>query len=111
DVPTKLVQPPPTSEGVVYPPGADPDLIDDPKAREQYEKAIAANRAKIRNYRMQTYLGRLKEPIPLGAEVFIRHSYTLAASDQMELKTAIDKIIKDPRRKSDLLKLLPQLPR
>ena len=108
DVPTKLVQPPRTLGGVVYPPGADPAKIDDPNARAEYEKAIAANRAKADRYRLQTGLRRLNESIPPRAEAFIRNSYTSERHDQKELRTAIDTIIKDPRRKADLLKLLAQ---
>ena len=106
DVPERAVQPPPTSKGVVYPPGADPALIDDPKARAQYEKDIAANQAKTTHYGLQTKLRRLDERITPSAEEFIRNFYTPAPRDQKELKTAIDKTIKDPRRKADLLKLL-----
>jgi hypothetical protein len=106
DFPEKLVQPPPTSGGIVYPPGADPVLIDDPKARAGYEKAIAANRAKADHYRLQINLRRLDERIPPRTEAFIRNSYTSAPGDQAELRTAIDAIIKDRQRKVDLLKLL-----
>jgi len=106
DGPEELVQPPPTSGGVVLRPGADPALIDDPTARAEYEKAIAANRAKANNYRLQIHLGRLNERITPRAEEFIRNSYTTAPDDQEELKTAIEKTIEDPRRKARLLELL-----
>jgi hypothetical protein len=106
DVPQRLVQPPPTRGDVVYPPGADPALIDDPKARAEYEKAIAANREKAVRYRLQIQLGRLNERIPPRAEAFIHDAYTSAARDQDELGTAIETMITDPRRKAGLLKLL-----
>ncbi len=106
DVPEKLVQPPPTSGGIVLRPGADPALIDDPKVRAEYEKAIAANRAKADHYRLQINLRRLEERIPPRAEAFIRNSYTSAPGDQEELQTAIDGIMKNPQRKARLLKLL-----
>lgn len=106
DVPDNLVQPPPTSKGVVYPPGADPAVIDDPAARKEYEKAVAENNAKINNYRMQTYLGRLKDQIPPRAEEFIKNSYTSADADREELKAEIDAIIEKPERKAELLKLI-----
>ena len=106
DVPGRAVQPPPTSEGVVYAPGADPALIDDPKAKAQYQKAVADNRAKKIHYALQTDLRRLNERITLRTEEFIRNFYTPAPGDQEKLKTAIDKNIKNPRRKADLLKLL-----
>jgi len=106
DVPGTAVQPPPTSGGVVYPPGADPALIDDPKARADYEKAIAANRAKADRYRLQVHLRRVNERIVSRAEGFIRNAYTSAPDDQKQLRTAIEKAIKDPQRKAGLLKLL-----
>ncbi len=106
DGPEELVQPPRTSDGVVYPPGADPALIRDPRARAEYEKAIAANRAKVENYRLQIHLRRLDERITQRAKEFIRGSYRPASDDQEELKKAIEETIKDPGRKADLLKLL-----
>lgn len=102
DVPEQLVQPPPTSEGVVYRPGVDPALIDDPKMRIQYEKAIAANEAKTNHYVLQIKLRRLDERITPRAEKFIQNFYTSDPCDQEELKTAIDKIIKKPERKRKL---------
>jgi hypothetical protein len=106
DVPQNLVQPPPTSKGVVYPPGADPALIDDAKAREEYEKAIAANNAKINNYRLQTHLKRLNEQIPPRAAEFIENSYTASGDDQKEVKTAIDRLLENPARQLEFSKLL-----
>lgn len=106
DRPTLLVQPPPTSDGVAYPPGADPALIDDPAARAKYEEAIAANQIKAKNYRLQIHVGRLDERITERTEEFIRTSYKRTSDDQEEVRKAIEKTIKDPRRKASLLKLL-----
>lgn len=106
DVPGEGVQPPPTSGGVLYGPGADPALVDDPTARAEYEKAIAANRAKADRYRLQIHLRRLNGRIASQAEAFVRNSYTSDPGDQKELRAAIDEIIKDPHRKASLLKLL-----
>lgn len=106
DVPELLVEPPPMSGGVVLRPGADPALIDDPKARADYENAIAANRAKADRYRLQIDLRRLEERISPRAEAFIRNAYTSVPGDQEALKTAIDRIMQNPQRKARLLKLL-----
>lgn len=106
DVPQRLVQPPATADGIVYPPGARPALIDDPKARVQYEEAIAANRAKTADYVLQIKLRRLDERITPRAEEFIRNAYTTDPGDQEELSSQIDKVVEDPRRKESLLKLL-----
>jgi len=110
EVPSKLVQPPPTKSGVMYPPGADPALIDDPKARAEYEKAVQANRARIERYRVQVHLNRLKEDLPQRAIAFIRSSYTSSQRDQEEVRNAVNKIIKNPGRKAGLLDLLHSRP-
>ena len=106
DVPKTVIQPPPSANGAVYSPGADPSKIDNPTDRAEYEKAIAANRAKAENYRLQTHLRRLNEQIPPRAETFIRDSYIDSADDQKEVKNAIDTIIEKPERKADLMKLV-----
>jgi len=103
--PELSVQPPPTKGGVVFPPGADPSVIDDPLARERYAKEIEANNAKIIRYNMQVKLHRLEERIPPRAEAFIRDYYTPAAVDQDELKQAVGELIENPARKQRLLQL------
>lgn len=100
------VQPPPTSDGTKFPPGTDPARIDDPEAREKYEKAIKVNQEKLANYRTQTYLNRIKDDIVLSAKTFILTTYTPVPSDQLELKTAIEKILEDPARKEDFMGLV-----
>ena len=74
--------------------------------KEDYEKAIAENNAKINNYRMQTLLGRLNDQIPPRAEEFIENSYTSAAADREELKSGIDAFIEKPERKMEFSKLI-----
>ena len=106
DVPQRLVQPPPTRGDVVYPPGADPALIDDPTARTQYERAITSNREKTIRYGLQIQLSRLQEQTPPRAEKFIHNSYTSVPRDQAELRAAIDANITNPVHKASLLKLL-----
>ena len=106
DVPEKLVQPPPSPGGEVLRPGADPSRIADPKARAEYEKAIAANREKAAHYRVQTHLRRLDEQLEAQAESFMRDAYSPVPSDQRELRTAIEQTIQNPSRKAKLLKVL-----
>ena len=106
DVPEKLIQPPPLADGSVLRPGADPAKIDDPNLRAEYEKAIAENRAKSANYRIQIQLRRLNESIPPRAAEFIENSYTASDDDQKEVKAAIDRLIEDPARHADFSKLL-----
>lgn len=104
DLPDNQVQPPPTTGGVRYPPGAAPALIDDPRARAEYEQAIAANRAKADQYRLQIQLRRLDEQITPRAEAFIRHAYTCHPDDRQEVKAAILKAITNPQRQAGLLR-------
>jgi hypothetical protein len=106
DVPPRLIQPPPTKAGVIYPPGADPALIDDPKARSEYERAIQANQAKIESHRLQTHLSRLNETLFSRAADFIRSSYTASKRDQEEVRRAVEKHIENSRRKAALLERL-----
>jgi hypothetical protein len=106
DVPEKLVQPSPLSDGEILRPGADPAKINDPQLRAEYEKAIAENRTKTINYRLQTQLRRLNEKIPSSANDFIRKSYTSSAADREELKNAIEKIIQNTERKTNLSQLV-----
>lgn len=106
DVPETLVQPPATAGGIVYPPGADPAVIEDPKARAQYEQEITANRAKADRYRLQVELRRINERISEGCQIFVHRSYTSSSGDKTELRTNIEKIIKEPHRRASLLKTL-----
>ncbi len=91
------VSPPKLRDGTQLPPGAAPNLIDDPKAREEYEKAIKENRAKQENYPLQTQLRELNEVIPGKVDSFIRGAYT--SSDNVEIKAAIDRILENESRK------------
>lgn len=108
DVPELLVQPPPTRAGVVFPPGADPALIDNPDARAEYENAIAANRSKAERYNFQTELRLVDEEVTPRVKTFIRNSYTSVPADQEELRNAILEIIKNTRRKAELKQLLAE---
>ncbi len=103
DLPENAVQPPPGAGGVLYPPGADPALIEDAMARAEYEKAIAANRTKADQYRLQINLRRLDERITPRAEAFIRHAYTCHPDHRREVKAAILKTIRDAKRQASLL--------
>lgn len=105
DVPSMSVVPP-ASGGVAYPAGADPSLISDPEARAEYEKAVAENRKKAINHRLQVQLRRVNERITPRAENFIRNSFSDSPEDQKELRTAIEEKIEKPNRKADLLKIL-----
>ena len=100
DMPQMSVMPPRIKGGIQLPPGAAPELIDDPKAREEYEKAINDNRAKQENYPLQTQLIELDEVIPGKVDSYIRRAFT--SSDHDEVKEAIDRIIESQSRKESL---------
>jgi hypothetical protein len=108
DFPSKQVEPPAIPGAPSLEPGADPAQIRDPVARAAYERAIAANRAKTENYRVQTQLRRIGERVYPQSEIFIRRYYKAAPADQRELNEAVGRIIKDPDRKTRLSGLLAQ---
>jgi hypothetical protein len=99
------VQPPKTKGGIVYPPGADPKLIDDPVARAAYKKTIEDNRKRLENYRLQVHLSRLKDKIPSEVKNFILENYTKLKIDQDELNASIKSVVKNKARQEELLKL------
>lgn len=107
DVPQMSVMPPPIRGDIQLPPGAAPSLIDDPKAREEYEKAIKENRAKQENYPLQTQLRELNEVIPGKVDSFIRGAFV--SSDHNEVKAVIDRIIENESRKESLYRLIEHL--
>jgi hypothetical protein len=100
NVPQMSVMPPRTKSGVQYPPGVAPDMIDDPKAREEYEKAVQDNRAKQEAYLLQHQLRELNETIPPKVESFIRDAFTSADHD--DIKAVIDRTIESKSRRQSL---------
>jgi hypothetical protein len=104
DVPQMSVMPPRIKGDIQLPPGADPALIDDPKAREEYEKAIKDNRAKQENYPLQIQLRELDELMPRKVGSFIRGAFT--SSEQDAVKGAIDRIIEGRFQRERLYQLI-----
>jgi hypothetical protein len=88
DVPSRRVQPPPTRDGVVAPPGIQPERIDDPEARREYEAAIAANEARIERYLTHDELRRLAEQTTVHAAVFVANAFP-ATDPQVDRATAL----------------------
>jgi hypothetical protein len=110
DVPALNVQPPETSDGTLYPPGADPKLIDDPAKRAAYEKETAANNAKVVHFQEQSKLRRVNARATVLVERFLRASYTSDIEDRQLLRAAFEKDLHDAKRKAELRKILPTLP-
>ncbi|MGO9094223.1 MAG: hypothetical protein ACLQGV_03285 [Bryobacteraceae bacterium] len=101
DLPSVGVSPP-ESGGESLPSGADPSLIANPQARQQYVRAIQQNKEKAQRYRLQTSLRRLDQRLTPIAERFVRLSYTTVPGDQREAGETVRKLIKNPQR-SDAL--------
>jgi hypothetical protein len=93
---------PPRSGNVALPPGADPKLISDPQARQQYEAALKKNKEHAESYRVQTWLRRFDQSISPKVEHFIRMSYTTVPGDQREVSETIKKLVKNPQRAAAL---------
>jgi hypothetical protein len=89
DIPPKMVRPPalPDPSQGSLPPGASPSLIADPKVRAEYEQAIAANRAKIRRYRLQIVFRQVDKDL--------RH----------DVRKAIERNISSQKERADVLRL------
>jgi hypothetical protein len=101
DVPSVSVIPPRVGN-VAYPPGADPKLIGDPQARQQYEAALKKNKEHAEQYRIQTWLRRFDQSLSPKVERFVRMSYTTVPGDQREVNETVKKLIKNPQRASTL---------
>lgn len=97
DSPPLKVDPPPLKDGTKLWPGADPKLIDDPKAREEYEKAIVANRERQEKVLFQSQLHELDQPLFDKAIAFIRRNY--AENERDSVKVTIEKTIESESRK------------
>ncbi len=83
---------------------------DDGRTSAERDKAAEDHNKKIRNYNMQVSLARIDHQVTPHAKTFIRKNYTGLPSDQLELKTAIEKGLKKTTRVEDFLKLLVHMP-
>lgn len=101
DLPSTGVAPPRVGN-TAYPPGADPKLIADPQARQQYEAALKKNKEHAEQYRIQTWLKRFDQSLSPKVERFVRMSYTTVPGDQREVSETVKKLIKNPQRASTL---------
>jgi hypothetical protein len=106
--PPLKVSPPPLKDGTVLMPGADPKLIDDPKAREEYEKAIKENRAKQEASLIQTQLRELNERLPSKFDSYVQRVFTRSDEDKAEIRAAIDRIIENETRRVSLYRTIEE---
>jgi len=104
------VQPKTNYGGVDYPSWVDPKSINDPNALADFKKASEENSKKIQNKNLQISFSRLNQRIPPLAKTFIRKNYTGLPNDQLELRSSMEKILKNQNRKDDFSKLLMPLP-
>lgn len=100
------VSPPPLKDGTELPPGVAPDKIDDPKQREEYEKAVKTNREKQEKYLIQSQLYELNEPLTKRAEAFIQNNFAKNDEDRKTVQQAVERQIKNEQRKASFLGLL-----
>ena len=75
-------------------------------SNEERKKAVEENNKKVDMQNMQVRFARLNQRLTPLAKTYIRKNYTGLPTDQLELKTWIEKTLKDPARKEDFLKLL-----
>jgi hypothetical protein len=108
DVPERRVQPPPTRNGVVAPPGSQPERIDDPEARREYEAAIAANEARIEQYLTHDELSRLAEEATVHATVFVASAFpsTSSRADRAIAQQSIESVPLSAVSRAKLLEAL-----
>jgi len=104
DVRPLNVAPPPLKNGTKLWPGADPALIDDPKAREEYEKAIKENREKQEKALIQPQLQELDPQVMQKTAKFVRNNYP--DEERAGAKATIEKTIENEARRSRLYKLI-----
>lgn len=104
DVPPLNVAPPPLKNGTKLWPGADPALIDDPKAREKYEKAIKENRAKQEKALIQPQLQELDPQVMQKTAQFVRKNYR--EEERADVRRAIERVIENEQRIARLLSLI-----
>ena len=107
DIPPKMVRPPALpdpSQGSLRP-GASPSLIADPKVRAEYEQAIAANRAKIRRYRLQIVLRQVDKDLRHDVRHFVAIAYKPTPENREEVRKAIERNISSQKERAELLKL------
>jgi hypothetical protein len=102
--PDLQVQPPESADGSSHPPGADPALIADPRARAAYEQATRENDARIASYNLQVRLHRLDERITARTDAFIRRNYTFDPADRQEIRSEVGKLIRLQSRQERILK-------
>ncbi|MFL6469189.1 MAG: hypothetical protein ACJ72Z_14625, partial [Pyrinomonadaceae bacterium] len=94
----------PLKNGTKLWPGADPALIDDPKAREEYEKAIKENRAKQEKALIQPQLQELDPQVMQKTAQFVRKNYR--EEERADVRRAIERVIENEQRIARLLSLI-----
>ena len=80
-----------------------PENIKDPKARAEFQRAVDENTKKTIRYTLQFELLRLNERVTDRLGRFIRMAYMPSASDQREVKAAMERAGTDPARGTRLL--------
>ena len=85
------------------PGSVEPQAIEDPILRAEYERAMAANMQKGEKYREQNRLHKWLKRFPKHAEPDIIRAYSLPPYDNEELKQYLDNYISDEKVKARIL--------
>jgi hypothetical protein len=93
---------PPSSGAVSYPTGIDPKSISDPAARAQYEAALAENRRKTAQYRLQVKLRRIDPTAARYSDRFFSTQFTSAPQDEREFDSLLHAVKLSPTREQHL---------
>jgi hypothetical protein len=89
--------------GTGLPAGVAPEVVQDPRLRQEYEQAIARNTEYILRYGRQTELRRLRERYLPVAERYVVTSYARPPERPEELRELLDQYIAQPARRDALL--------
>jgi hypothetical protein len=93
-----------------FPPGADPKTIQDPRARAQYEAAIAANEKRKIRSRTQGVASELEQRAVESAHRVVDRWYTKSAADRKEIEAVFQEANLSAARRAEVLDPPPAPP-
>ena len=94
------------SDGTVYPPGVQPDVIQDAGVRSAYEKECADNSKRIETANYQIYLQRTRNLIALNLRTYRANYYNHSFADQAEYNRLVEAFPINEASKADIKKSL-----
>ncbi len=100
-VPSPNAIAPPAETGL--PGGVDPQAVEDPVLRAEYERALEANKRKIEKYSEQYRLHKWLKRYPKRAEEYIVQAYSVAPYNNEELASYLNQYRLDEETKARIL--------